>query len=190
MRPGESFVQQPVRSLQPMLRVLSKDDPQLPTVIPDGIYGQNTISAVSAFQRKKGLPVTGITDQGTWDANVQEIDPALILVGEAAPIAEIWEPNQVVRRGERHPNVYLAQGMLTVLSQAYGSILPPQLSGELDLPTQQSLLSFQEMNQLPPTGELDRITWFQLAKHYPLASRLVIAPVSIPWEAENTQISL
>ena len=190
MRPPESFLGQPVRSLQTMLRVIAEADKSQPSVIPDGIYGQNTVSAVSAFQRRKGLPVTGITDQDTWDAIVQEYEPALILVGEAEPIAVIWEPNQVVRRGDRHPNVYLAQGMLTVLSQAYGSILPPLLSGELDLPTQQSLLSFQEMNQLPPTGELDRITWFQLAKHYPLASRLVIAPVSIPTEPENIQISL
>lgn len=190
MRPPESFLGQPIRSLQTMLRVIAEADHSQPSVIPDGIYGQNTIAAVSAFQRRKGLPITGITDQATWDAISLEHERALILVDEAEPIEVIWEPNQVVRRGERHPNVYLAQGMLTVLSQAYGSILPPLLSGELDLPTAESLTSFQEMNQLPPTGELDRITWFQLAKQYPLASRLIITPVPIPPESENYQISL
>ena len=34
MRPNESFVSQPVRSLQTMLRVLAEDDRTLPTVIP------------------------------------------------------------------------------------------------------------------------------------------------------------
>ena len=112
----------------------------------------------------------------TWNAIVEEYEPALILVGEAEPIAVIWEPNQVIRRGESHPNIYLAQGMLTVLSQAYASISEPSFSGELDLPTSQSLLSFQELQDIPITGELDRITWYQLAKQYPLASRLIVAP--------------
>ncbi len=176
MRPSDSFVGQPIRSLQSMLRVIGEANGERLTLIPDGIYGQNTIAAVTAFQRRKGLPATGITDQSTWDAIVLEYEPALLLVGEAEPIAVIWEPNEVVKLGQQHPNVYLAQGILTVLSQAYESILQPSFSGEIDMPTSQSILSFQEMNQLPATGELDRITWFQLAKHYPLASRLVVNP--------------
>ena len=51
MRPKESFVGQPIRSLQTMLRVLAEDDRTLPTVVPDGIYGPETITAISAFQR-------------------------------------------------------------------------------------------------------------------------------------------
>ena len=50
MRPGESFVSQPVRSLQTMLRVLAEDDEELLALIPDGIYGSQTRQAVSAFQ--------------------------------------------------------------------------------------------------------------------------------------------
>ena len=46
MRPNESFVEQPVRSLQSMLRVIAEDDPRLPVLIPDGIYGPETMAAV------------------------------------------------------------------------------------------------------------------------------------------------
>ena len=67
MRPGESFVEQPIRSLQTMLRVIAEDDPGLPTLIPDGIYGPSTMVAVPAFQRRAGLPITGISDELTWD---------------------------------------------------------------------------------------------------------------------------
>ncbi len=176
MRPPESFLGQPIRGLQTMLRVIAESDPSQPSVIPDGIYGSDTVNAVSAFQRKKGLPATGVTDQATWDAIVADYEPALILVGEAQPIEVIWEPNQIVRRGESHPNLYLAQGMLTVLSQAYQSITPPGMTGMLDLPTSQALISFQQITQLPPTGELDRITWSRLARQYPLAARLIVAP--------------
>ncbi len=175
MRPGESFVGQPVRSLQTMLRVIAQTDGGQPSLIPDGIYGAQTAAAVSAFQRNRGLPATGVTDQATWDAIVAAYEPALILVDEAEPIAVVFEPNEVIVAGQRHPNLYLAQGMLIVLSQAYGSITRPGLTGVLDIPTGESLSSFQRLSNLPETGELDRITWKNLALHYPMAANLVLA---------------
>ena len=60
MKPGESFVGQPVRSLQTMLRVIAEDGGYIPTVVPDGIYGPQTATAVSTFQRRHALPITGI----------------------------------------------------------------------------------------------------------------------------------
>ena len=59
MRPLSSFVGQPIRSLQTMLRVIAEDDPTHLRIVPDGIYGPETTAAVSTFQRKHGLPVTG-----------------------------------------------------------------------------------------------------------------------------------
>lgn len=174
MRPPESFVGQPVRSLQTMLRVIAQNEDNQPTVIPDGIYGAQTTAAVAAFQRNRGLPATGVTDQDTWDAIVAAYEPALVLVGEAEPIAVIFEPNEVITAGQEHPNLYLAQGILTVLSQVYGSITPPSLNGILDMPTGQSLSAFQRLNDLPDTGELDRITWQRLALHYPGAASLAL----------------
>ena len=68
MRPGESFVEQPIRSLQTMLRVIAEDDFRIPTVVPDGVYGPTTMSSVSAFQRLYGLPVTGFVEAVTWSS--------------------------------------------------------------------------------------------------------------------------
>ena len=174
MRPNESFIGQPVRSLQTMLRVIAEQDGQSPSVIPDGTYGANTIAAVAAFQQRHGLPATGVTDQATWDAIVSVYEPALILVGEAQPIEVILNPNEVIRKGQTHPNLYLAQAILTVLSQQYGSISRPGFSGRLDLPTEESIAGFQELNRLPRTGELDKITWKYLALQYPLATTLLL----------------
>lgn len=170
MRPAESFIAQPVRSLQTMLRVIAENDGRLPSVIPDGIYGGNTVTAISAFQRRYGLPVTGVADQATWEAVVSAYDLALIEVDEAQPIDVILNPGQVIRKGQRHPNVYLAQAMLTVLSQTLFSITPPSMSGTVDVATADSLASFQELNSLPVTGELDKRTWKSLALHYPAAA--------------------
>ena len=174
MRPGESFVGQPVRSLQTMLRVIAQTEDAQPSLIPDGIYGPQTTAAVSAFQRNRGLPATGVTDQTTWDAIVAAYEPALILVDEAEPIAVVFEPNEVIVAGQTHPNLYLAQGILAVLSQVYGSITRPGLTGVLDIPTGESISSFQRLNDLPETGQLDRITWKNLALHYPMAANLAM----------------
>lgn len=170
MRPPESFIGQPIRSLQTMLRVIAENDPKHVSIVPDGIYGPETMRAVSAFQRMHGLPVTGVTDQPTWEAIVAVYEPALIEQDEAEALFLILNPGQVIRKGERHPHLYLVQGMLTVLSQVYDSIALPSLSGLLDEPTADSLASFQYLSGLPSTGNLDKTTWKHLVTQYPLAA--------------------
>ena len=174
MRPMESFVGQPIRSLQTMLRVIAEHDPVHLTVVPDGIYGSQTAAAVAGFQRLHGLPVTGVADQNTWENIVHVYEPALINVDEAYPLNIVLNPNQVIRKGERHPHVDLLQAILTTLSEAYESIGKPTRSGILDGPTMDSLSSFQALNNLPMTGQLDKVTWKHLALHYPLAVNLLV----------------
>lgn len=170
MRPNESFVGQPVRSLQTMLRVIAESDDLQPSVIPDGIYGPQTATAVSTFQRRHGLPITGVADQATWDQIVAVYEPALVAVGPVEPLEIILDPLQVIRRGESNPNIYLVQAMLIVLSESYNSITAPAVTGILDIPTANALSQFQGLNLLPVTGELDRQTWKNLARHYPMAT--------------------
>lgn len=168
MRPGESFVGQPVRSLQTMLRVLAEDDRSLPTVVPDGIYGPSTMIAVTAFQRREGIPVTGITDQYTWDQIVAAYEPAFLRIGKAEPIEVLLEPGQIIVLGESNPYLYLAQGMLAQLSKDHETILIPNLSGVLDPDTASAIKAFQILADLPSTGELDRITWYNLVRQFTL----------------------
>lgn len=169
MRPAESFIAQPVRSLQTMLRVIREDAGYTDNVVPDGIYGSTTMEAVSQFQREHGLPVTGVTDQATWESIVAEYTPALVRADAAQPLQLILNPGQVIRRGERHPYLYLIQSMLVTLSDVYASMPAPQITGILDLPTGESISAFQYLSALPQTGEVDKITWKHLALQYPLA---------------------
>lgn len=170
MRPAESFIAQPVRSLQTMLRVIAEEDDRQPSLIPDGIYGNQTIRAVTVFQRNNGLPATGVTDQATWEAVVAVYEPAAIRLGPAEPLEIILEPGKILRRGDQAPNIYVLQAVLQVLSDAYSSITPPAHTGVLDEATVISIQTFQELTGLPQTGEVDKVTWKQLALHYPLAS--------------------
>lgn len=170
MRPGESFVEQPIRSLQTMLRVIAEDDSRLPSVVPDGVYGPTTMQAISAFQRQNGLPVTGITDQATWDQVVAVYEPALIRIGPAEPIEILMEPGEVFRLGDSNAYIYLLQSILIQLSNDNPTISPPDHNGVLDDPTSQALAAFQLLSGLPPTGELDKITWKYLSKQFTLSA--------------------
>ena len=168
MRPEESFVGQPVRSLQTMLRIIAEDDPSLPTVIPDGIYGPATMIAVTAFQRRAGIPVTGIADENTWAMIAQAHEPALTRIGKAEPIEILLEPGEIILIGQHSPYIYLTQGMLMQLSQDHAEIQSPGFDGTLGLDTSDSLKSFQQLSGLPPTGTLDRITWKHLVRQFTL----------------------
>jgi peptidoglycan hydrolase-like protein with peptidoglycan-binding domain len=174
MRPPESFIGQPIRSLQTMLRVIGQKDNGLEALIPDGIYGPETVRVVSAIQRSHGLPVTGVTDQGTWEMIVALYETALIEQDEAQHLQIVLDPGQVIRRGERHPHLYLVQAILAVLSEVYGSIPKPESTGILDGATEDSLFAFQQLAGLPGSGRLDKHTWKALALHYPLAANLNI----------------
>lgn len=168
MRPGETFVAQPIRSLQTMLRVLAADDDRYAMVVPDGVYGPTTTNAVSVFQRRNGLPVTGVTDQPTWDLIRAEYDAALIRIDKAEPIEILLDPGQVFRAGDSSPYVYLLQSMLTQLSNDHPSIPAPGHSGYMDPSTVAALESFQLLTALPANGEFDRLTWKHLVKQFTL----------------------
>lgn len=168
MRPGESFVMQPVRSLQTMLRVIAEDDNSLPTVVPDGIYGPSTMQAVSAFQRKYSLPVTGAVNQVTWEEIVKIYEPAIIRVGKAEPIEIIINPGEVFEKNDSSPYIYLLQAMLTHLSNDHPAISLPSFSGVIDDATYLSIKNFQKLAGLNDTGELDRITWKHIVRHFTL----------------------
>jgi peptidoglycan hydrolase-like protein with peptidoglycan-binding domain len=169
MRPAESFVSQPVRSLQTMLRVIGEDAQKPQTLIPDGFFGDQTRNAVSDFQQSRGIPSTGVADQETWERIVAEYPDAWTRVGPAEPLQLILNPGQVLTAGTSHPYLYLIQVMLAALEEAYGSIPAPPISGVLDMPTADALSVFQRLSMLPETGELDKVTWKHLARHYPLA---------------------
>lgn len=168
MRPPESFVGQPVRSLQTMLRTISEYNGSIPTVVPDGIYGKETRNAVTTFQRNSGLPATGIADQQTWERIVDQFEDALIYIDKAYPIEIIMDPNRVYVRGDRSPNLYLAQAILDYLSTQHKLISAPSRNGQLDDLTSASILSFQTLNGLQTTGNLDRKTWLNLSKQFTL----------------------
>lgn len=168
MKPNESFIEQPVRSLQTMLRVIELDGGKQNALIPDGIFSENTVKSVSAFQRENGLPVTGIADNDTWDLIYAQYDDALIRIEEAEPIEIILDPGEILREGNTGPYIYLLQSMLIFLSDIHSTIRPPEHTGVYDRDTASAVRDLQRLALLPETGQTDRKTWKNIARQFSL----------------------
>lgn len=156
----------PIYQLQTMLRLLRRVDPALPTVNPDGIYGNSTQNAVLAFQTHQGLPATGITDAQTWNSIVAAYLSAQVFILQPQSVTPRLTTNQVLRLGESNHHLFLVQGMLLALHHLYPELPAPEATGVLDEATAASLRFLQEKGGLPVTGELDRATWQLLALFY------------------------
>ena len=157
---------QPIRSLQTMLRTIAQADDSILPVVPDGIYGKDTLASVSSFQQRHGLPLTGITDLDTWNAIVDEYHNALVEVAEAEHVMPILQPGQVIRRGETNDHLYMMHGMLRAIAGHFPSMPPPPYGNTLDSSSAACVIWLQLRAGLPPTGNIDRHTWRHLAKLY------------------------
>ncbi len=187
MRPEESFVSQNVRALQTMLRVIGEYDFRIPITVPDGVYTQDTMNSVSAFQRTHGLPVTGVVDQGTWESIVAAYELARLQQLKPEPIQILLEPGQILRPGDTNAHLYLLQAMLAFLATREADIISPGLSGILDSPTSEALAAFQLLAGLPPTGELDRLTWKYLVQQYTAGANRTNRENDIPRAASKRE---
>ncbi len=61
-----------VRKLQTYLNLIGRVDPAIPPPSITGYFGDQTLSAVRAFQKRNGIPVSGVVGAYTWNtiANV------------------------------------------------------------------------------------------------------------------------
>ena len=172
MRPEESYLNQPVRSLQTMLQTISKFNHSVPYIIPDGIYGKNTANAVRIFQANNGLIPTGIVNYETWDKIRNVYDEALIEQRQAAPLQISMDPSEVLNDQTGNPYLYIVQAMLTYLSTIHSNIPAPGFTGRNDPLTALSVAKFQSLNGIKPTGEVNKQTWAALTDQFSLNAEL------------------
>lgn len=170
MNTPANYVGQPIRSLQTMLRTIAHADETLLKIVPDGIYGPNTVQAVREFQRQNALPVTGETDNATWNKLVAVYTVQSPSVLPAAPVTVCWTPNRTLAAGSRNSHLFLIQSMLQALARFYVNAPVLTVTGVHDAPSVAAVKWLQKLAALPQTGEIDQTTWAYLSGLYTLAS--------------------
>ncbi len=164
-----TFLGRPVRSLQTMLRMISKMIPEIPPVIPDGIYGKSTMRAVTALQRVARLPATGVVDQATWDETVRMYHDACEQLLPPQPLELRLKPGQCIAPGEENLHMNLVEAMFRALGSVYENVPQVEVNGKNDERCAKAISWLQALSDLPVTGELDRRTWRYLTGLYALS---------------------
>ena len=154
-------------NLQKYLRQLSYFDSEIPFIPIDGNKGSTTTDALRAYQARRGLPVTGVADQETWEALYEDY---LISLEEEAPPAGFSpfpsEPKDyALKIGDEGFAVSAVQHMLEEIS-VFFPITPIAITGIYDDATRDAVSEVQVRYLLPVTGEVDKLTWNALVRLY------------------------
>ncbi len=152
-----------ILSLQKDLRVIHDADADIPLVNPDGIYDEQTQTAVKAFQQKFGLPVTGEVDYATFA--LMQITADAIRKENAAPERiTVFEQGQLpLAQGHYSGEVYLLQALINALALRHSNLKKVDVTGEYDLKTAEQIRNLQDILGLPQTGVLDKALWDKIA---------------------------
>lgn len=159
-----------VYEIQTYIRNISRIDGDIPSLVPDGIYGEETTESITAFQRKHLLPQTGRVNLATWNKLLEESDRALFALSEPMQTAPAKSGDFPLKKGKKshlNRNINL---MLTRLSDYYDNFSGAYLSDEYTEDTERLIGIFQSASGISVTGETDKNTWNMLSSLYLILS--------------------
>ena len=172
MTPNPHIQRAAILNVQRYLRQLSYFDDDIPPAPPSGVWDPQTRDALMAFQKKNGLPVTGVADEVTWnmlyDSYVRSVEEAS--PPSPMPIYPRLPARDSLRRGDVGFPVTAVQFMLDELTLHFEGLDNVPQNGLYDERTERAVAEFQRRHLLPPTGEVDKRTWDALVASYELAA--------------------
>ena len=164
----ELGIGQPVRSLQTFLREIARFYTSIPTVIPDGIYGTETMDSVLAFQKAFSMNETGEVDNDTWD-KIIEVYTYLIAATSEPKCVKIYPSSDfVIDINDESEHLHAIQAMVHALSMKFDNLTTPNITGKHDELSVQSIKDIQAISNLEVTGVIDRFVFDTIADLYEL----------------------
>lgn len=153
----EPIVAEPVRSLQTFLRKISYSR-DIPTVVPDGIFGGQTRAAVEGFQELYGLPVTGEADFDTWNKIVDVFDEVTKETEPPKRLLIFPEGEYIIDVGSEDEFLYVIQGAMKVISDNVENVPAPDITGVHDDRSVRATKSIQKIAGIDENGIIDKKT--------------------------------
>ena len=145
----------------------------------DYVVRQGTVNPLfTQFCNGTTSTCAGLSQWGTVDLANQGLTPYQILqryygddinIIMNAPVEDIPEsfPGTVLRLGDAGNDIEIIQDELNRIRRNYPAI--PQISdpnGVFGVATQEAVRSFQDIFDLPVTGEVDKATWYRIKRYY------------------------
>ena len=154
-------------------------------IFNDYVVRQGSIQPLfTAFCNGTTSKCDGLSQWGTVDLAERGNTPYQILqnyygndigIVENAPVANIEEsyPGEPLRLGDSGNNVRIIQTQLNRIRKNYPAIpLIENPNGIFGLDTQNTVTKFQEVFNLPQTGEVDKSTWYSIKRYYTAVKKL------------------
>lgn len=157
----------PVRSLQTFLRRIAQTYNDIPLVVPDGIFGEQTHNAVVAFEKKFNMKANGgVVNNTLWDKIISVYDE--IVENQSPPLyANIFPLNAgVIKMNDKYPVIYIIQAMLFNLSDYFPNLSNIDMTGIHDDKTIAIVKDLQIIFGMNPSGEIDKKFWNKLSLLY------------------------
>lgn len=151
---------------QGYLRNIARTSEDISMVYPDGIYGEETVRAVTDFQRKHAINQTGEIDFETWEKLIQENEKAVFAASEPLQTAKISSEDLPLVLGLDSSLVYTLKLMLGKVAEKYEGFEMLTLDSTFDEDTQRQVKLWQEIISAEVTGEVDKNTWNTLSLFY------------------------
>lgn len=154
-----------VKILQQSLNRIAMYYPAIPVIRgTNGRFDNLTETAVKAYQRNFGLPVTGTADKNTW----RSVNFVCSRLKKYAENTERYGGNlpKVLVEGDEGGDVLRLQHYINGISRRFGGkrVLPVIPSGSFDNSTRESITAYQKLKKLPLSGVADKDTWLNIIK--------------------------
>jgi len=178
---GEDVVE-----LQFILNYIASFFTDVPKVIENGVYREDTRRSVEAFQRQNGLTADGIVGPSTW-RKLYDVYHAIRGSLPPGPPDGVPQPpippypGVLLRNGSRGNDVRIMQTLLNEIGQVYTAIQPRlSVDGIFGPNTQRAVTAFQRQFGLTADGIIGPITWYRIVDVYNLLPS-VSPPSSHPY---------
>lgn len=141
-----------IESLQMMLRNIAGEYEQIPLVIPDGIFGSDTLESVQAFQQLFGLEADGVVNFETWNKIVEISDLVDAANDNGRLVLAYNEGNRDILPGETVVELYVIQAMMKALAAVIDSFDDITVTGTHDIPSVNAVKKIQIIAGLEDDG--------------------------------------